>query len=128
MKLDLGVLILRLGAGGMLLTHGWPKLMKFSAYAQGFPSVFGLGGKVSLCLAIFGEVVCALAVMVGLRTKITAIPPLITMLVAGLVIHAADPWSKKELALLFATCFLTLALTGSGRFSLDTFIDAKKAG
>jgi putative oxidoreductase len=41
------------------------------------------------------------------------------MVVAAFVIHADDPWGKKEFALLFAAGFLTLVLTGPGKFSLD---------
>jgi putative oxidoreductase len=43
------------------------------------------------------------------------------MLVAAFVVHGDDPWSKKELALLYAIPFLTLGLTGPGRFSIDAW-------
>ena len=48
-----------------------------------------------------------------------ALTTLITMLVAGLVQHAADPWAKKELALLYAVAFATLLFTGPGAWSVD---------
>jgi putative oxidoreductase len=50
---------------------------------------------------------------------LAAIPPLITMLTAAFIIHAADPWAKQEFALLYAVAYLTLIFTGAGRYSLD---------
>ena len=41
------------------------------------------------------------------------------MLVAAFVIHADDPWSKQEFALLYALPFVALIIGGAGRFSLD---------
>ena len=53
-------------------------------------------------------------------------PLLITMLVAALIIHAEDPWARKELALLYAVPAIALIFTGAGRFSIDGLIWKKK--
>ncbi len=117
---DIGLLILRVGAGLMLcFGHGIHKLQQFSTLAPQFPDPLHVGGRVSLGLAIFGEVVCSLLVAIGLFTRIAAIPPLITMVVALTAIHLADPFSKKEPALLYAVPFLVTLLTGPGSLSLD---------
>ena len=119
---DLGLLALRLGVGGMmLLGHGWPKLSKFSALADKFPDPLGVGSQLSLIMAVFGEVFCAALLMLGLLTRLAAIPFLTTMLVAAIIIHGGDPWAKKELALLYAVPAVTLLLTGPGGLSLDAW-------
>ena len=46
-------------------------------------------------------------------------PPVITMLVAAMVIHGADPFAKKEFALLYFFGFLAITLLGAGKYSLD---------
>jgi len=123
MKTDLGLLILRLGVGGMILFgHGWGKLVGFSVISQRFPDPLGLGSTVSLSLAVFAEFFCAIAVMMGLLTRLAVIPLCITMFVAAGIIHGLDPWSKKEMALLYAVPFLVLFFTGPGRFSLDRML------
>jgi putative oxidoreductase len=48
------------------------------------------------------------------------------MLVAVLIIHAADPISDKEHGLLFLMPYLALFLLGSGQFSLDALIALRK--
>lgn len=120
---DIGLLILRLGVGSfMLVAHGWGKLANFGELATKFPDPIGLGPTVSLVLAVFAEFVCALLLILGLGTRFAAVPLLVTMLVAAFVVHADDPWSKQEFALLYAIPFLALIFTGGGRFSLERLI------
>ena len=124
MKEDLGVFFLRLGAGGMMLiAHGWGKLINFSKIAPHFPDPLGIGKSLSLGLATGAEFLCALLIMVGLKTRLASIPLIITMLVAAFGHHALDPFKAKEKALVYAICFLATALLGSGRFSVDQFLE-----
>lgn len=118
---SIGLLILRVFVGGfMLYAHGWPKLASFSEKSGGFPDPLGIGSPASLTLAVFAEVLCALALMLGLFTRAAAIPLLITMLVAAFIVHGDDPFQKKEFALLYAIPFLALILTGAGTYSVDS--------
>jgi len=90
--------------------------------ADSFPDPLGVGPQVTLVLAVLAEVVCSLLLVLGLGTRVAAVLPLVTMLVAAFVIHAGDPWAKKELALLYAVPYLTLLLAGGGRFALDRVV------
>jgi len=117
---NLGLLLVRLLAGGMMLTHGIPKISRF--FGEGpvkFADPFGLGPEVSLGLAIFAEVGCSILVMIGFKTRWATVPLMITMLVAVFYAHANDPFGRKEPALLFFTLFLSLLISGGGRYSVD---------
>jgi putative oxidoreductase len=119
---DLGLLLLRLGAGAfMAFSHGLPKLLAFSEKAAHFPDPLHIGSVPSFVLASGAEFFGSLLLVVGLFTRPAALSLVITMLVAGLIQHAPDPWAKKELPLLFGTAFATLALAGAGGFSLDAW-------
>lgn len=123
MKLDWGLLILRIGVGLLMAGHGLGKVMDlFGGKAANFPDPIGIGPAASLALAAFAEFVCALLVVFGFKTRWAAIPVVITMLVAALVFHASDPFEQKEHPLLFAIPFLALAFTGAGRFSVDDWL------
>lgn len=123
-----GLLVLRLGAGGFMLTHGWGKLSNFSELSEKFPDPLGIGSSlVSLSLAVSAEFFCAILVMAGLATRLATIPLMITMLVAALIVHADDPWQKKEFALLYCVTFATLFATGPGALSIDALV-AKRLG
>ena len=117
---NLAKLILRLGFGGFMLTHGIPKLMQlFEGGTIQFPDPLHVGATTSLILTVFAEFVCAALIVVGYKTKWAAIPLVITMLVAAFIVHGADPMGKKEFALLYAIGFLCIGLLGAGKYSLD---------
>ncbi|WP_026967979.1 DoxX family protein [Algoriphagus terrigena] len=119
---SLALLLLRVGSGGLILTHGIPKLQRLFGGAEiKFADPFGLGPVISLGLATFAEVICAILVIVGFKTRLAVIPLIITMLVAAFYAHWDDPFGRKELPLLFCVIFISLLLTGGGAYSLDKF-------
>lgn len=135
---SVGLLILRVGVGGYMLTHGWGKVGMVRAGAA-FGDPIGIGDAASLYLATFAEFVCAALIVFGLATRFAAVPLVVNMAVAAFVAHRADPWTmeqaaklfmegksqfpaSKEFALLYLIPFLTLLFTGAGAFSLDGLI------
>lgn len=124
-NLSIALLILRVGAGGLMLIHGIPKLqMLFSGEIQ-FPGVMGLSPTISLILAVFSEVLCSLLILIGLKTRLATIPLILTMLIAVFMIHASDPFAKQELGLLYLFLYIPLFLLGSGKFSVDALMQKK---
>lgn len=125
---DIALLILRLGVGGLMLTHGIPKLMRlFGSDPIQFGDPIGIGVEASLTLAVFSEVICSVLIIIGLGTRLASIPLIITMAVAFFIVHAADPFQNKELALFFLIVYVVLALTGSGKYSLDHYFLKRKS-
>ena len=128
MKLqDLGLLAVRLLAGGMMLTHGNPKIDRLLGEGPvKFADPFGLGPEISLVLVLFAEVACSILVMIGFKTRLATFPLMITMLVAAFLIHGADPFGEKELSLTFFTLFLSILISGAGSYSVDRVMEGKK--
>ncbi len=119
-NIDLGILVVRAGAGGMMLwQHGWPKLLNFTDRMDSFADPIGLGSTISLTLITLAESVCALLVALGLWTRFTTIPLIIGMAVIAFVVKGGEPFGEKEMALLYLAAYLGIFLTGSGRYSLD---------
>jgi len=116
---DVALLILRIGAGALMLTHGFPKLMRILDGNFSFGDPIGIGPVASLILVTFAEFLCSLFVMAGLFTRASLIPLMIAMAVAAFIAHAGDPFGDKELPLFFLISFATLFLTGPGKYSLD---------
>ena len=125
---DIGLLLFRAGFGlYMLFGHGWGKMLKLFAGDFQFASVLGMPESISLGLAVFGEALCCMLIIVGFKTRLAAIPAAITMFVAAFVAHASDPWfasnanggGSKEMAMLYFIAFASIALLGAGKYSLD---------
>lgn len=78
------LLAARIVFGLLLMSHGIAKLQNFEALSATFPDPLGVGGRVSLMLAVFGEVVCSAGCVVGLFYRLALIPMAFTMCVAFL--------------------------------------------
>lgn len=118
--LDAWLIILRLLIAGFMFTHGFPKFYKLMTGGEiQFREVFGLSAAVSLSLAVFAEVICSTLILIGLFTRLATVPLIITMLVAAFVAHANDPFARKEVALLYAFIYVTIAVLGPGKYSVD---------
>lgn len=124
---NLWLLIYRVALSAFMLTHGIPKLERLLSGSGGsFPDPLGVGSNLSLILTVFGEVVAPVLVMVGFSTRLSAVPVAFAMAVAAFVVHGADPFARKELALLFLLGFITIIVMGGGRYSLDTLLGKRR--
>ena len=109
----------------MMITHGWGKFERVINGDFRFGDPLGIGVEASLILAAFAEFVCSVLVILGLTTRLAAIPLIVTMLVAWQVAHADDPFSSQEKAVFYLLSFLTILITGPGKYSLDQKIFGK---
>ncbi|MFN2396520.1 MAG: DoxX family protein [Bacteroidales bacterium] len=122
-QINISLLILRLGIGALMLTHGWPKLLRlFEGGEIFFPDPLGIGSLMSLIMASLAEVAGSVLVMLGLATRLAAASLAFTMFVAAFVVHADDPFQRKELGLMYLLVYIVLIITGSGRYSVDRLI------
>ena len=116
------LLAVRIIFGGLLMSHGIAKWQNFDALSAAFPDPLGVGGGVSLALAIFGEVVCSAGFIAGLFYRLALIPMIFTMIVAFFVVHANDVFAVKELAFIYLVVFILMYIAGPGKFSIDHII------
>lgn len=119
LQTDLALLVIRIAFGALMMRYGWQKFENFAEWSPGFLNFLGLGGGVSLGLAIFAELFCAFLVIIGLFTRFVTIPLIITMLVAFFQAHTNDSFDVKEHPLVFLFPYIALLMAGAGKFSLD---------
>jgi putative oxidoreductase len=110
----------------LALAHGYGKLPPSERFIDGtgnlgfpVPVVFAWAASLS---EFFG----ALLVAIGLATRPAAFFAAAVMATAAFVAHSADPFDKREMALLFLAIMVTVMFTGPGRYSLDALIGGKK--
>lgn len=116
------LLIVRIVFGLLLMNHGIDKWSNYQELSAVFPDPLGVGSPLSLGLAIFGELVCSMAFIIGFLYRLAMIPMIFTMAVAFFVIHGNDPFSTKELAFVYLVVFVLMYIIGPGKFAVDRWI------
>jgi len=116
---NIGLAIFRIIPSVMMLTHGIPKLQKLIHGDIKFTDPIGIGEIPSLFLTVISEFICPLLIIIGYKTRLAAIPAVITMFVAAVIVHGTDAFDVKEKALLYLTFFIAIILLGPGKYSID---------
>ena len=121
-SISFSLLVLRLFSGGLMIPHGYQKLMRFTTGSTGFSDPFHLGGPASMSLTIFAELFCAILVVLGLMTRIACIPLIIAMSVALFYSHHGQLFGDGEHAALYLSGYIALLFAGPGKISLDKLV------
>ncbi|MBA1229783.1 DoxX family protein [Pseudomonas viridiflava] len=110
-----GLLFMRVSVSLLLLhVHGLPKLMHWSEEVQRIEDPFGLGGTLTLGLAVFAEVICPVLLILGVWARLACLPILAVLAVAVLFVHPEWSMEQGQFAWLLMILFAGLALTGPG--------------
>ncbi|MEA2713237.1 MAG: putative oxidoreductase [Gemmatimonadales bacterium] len=119
---DLARLILRLALAAVLLYHGIPKLMNFTATVVAFEGMGLPAPPLTAAIALLAEVGGGLLILLGVAVDIAGILVIIDMLGAIILVHWANGfdftkggWEHPFTVLAMA---LTLALAGPGRLTV----------
>lgn len=124
---DLGLLIFRVGIAALMLTHGIPKLIRaFNGDDIRFADPLGMGEMLTFTFAIFAEFICSVLIILGLGTRLAAIPLILTMIVVIFGVHLPDGFGRQELPILYLIGFILLFFTGGGKYSLDWYFLSRK--
>ena len=123
MNKNISLLLARIFFGGLMIwNHGLSKFLELwplNDVVIRDRDLFGLGAIVSVLLFILGEFIAPFFVLIGYKTRIFSIFPMITMFFAIVLAHLDDPFRSWEKPLLFFVGFLIIFLMGPGKHSID---------
>lgn len=132
---NLSRLFLRLFAGIMFMQFGIRQWTHFDSISTDMVGVLGMSGETTLILLIVIEIVCSALIMIGLFSRLAALPPLVTMIVAETVVLSGVETgsamllnSQPYVPILFIGIFVYMLLAGPGKVSLDYLISVKLLG
>ena len=123
-----GVAVLRVMVGLIFLAHGVQKL-----FGEGFGGVAGMMGGLGIPAPALAAVVLVLvellggvALILGLFTRLAAVPLAFSMLVATVLVHLPNGFFSSsggvEFTLLLTVACVALAMTGSDEAALDRIL------
>lgn len=117
---DLWYPMIRVAAGGFLLYHGWGKLLSGAAPVVASMLRNGIEPHTAAAyFVIFLETVGALALILGLFTRVFAAAIAIEMAVIAFVVQWPNGFARMELFLVLGILYFAIALRGGGPYSLD---------
>ncbi|MCB9914603.1 MAG: DoxX family protein [Planctomycetes bacterium] len=135
---DLALLLLRLAVGGLMVLHGYHKLVE-QGFDPGLADVSKLlaahGLPKALAIGVYvGEVLAPLLLIVGWLVRPAGLAVVVTM-VMSIWLQFGDDWYtrtdqgglKVELNLLYLVGALVLVLVGGGRFALPKPLPRRNA-
>ena len=93
------LLIVRIIFGVLLMNHGIEKWSNYQELSAVFPDPLGVGSPLSLGLAIFGELACSMAFIIGFLYRLAFIYLVVYVLmyIIGPGKFAVDHWLGKAL-------------------------------
>lgn len=114
------LLVLRIGLSfSMIYLHGFPRLINFNEISYEFADPLGMGTVTSLSLVVFSEFFCSLLLIIGLFTRWSCIPLIITMIVATWIINGGKGFIFQEKSFIYLITYIGLLISGGGYFSID---------
>ena len=126
---DLAALLLRLGFGGLILSHGLIKLFVFTlAGTAGFFESVGMPGWAAYPV-VFGEIAAGLAITAGLFVRLASVA-LLPILLGALVAHIpagflfSNPNGGWEFPAFLVLIAVVQAILGPGALALQSVVPA----
>lgn len=124
---DIILFVVRVFICFAMLSHGFPKLqMLLEGGDIQFYDFLGMGPTVTLTLTVFAEFACSIFLILGLFTRVALGFLVFTMVIAGFVVHGADPFEKREMSLIYLSVYLLIMVLGPGKISVDFMIEKRK--
>lgn len=135
---NLARLFMRLFAGFMFMQFGIRQIANFNYFESVFPDVLGMGAGVSLVVVITIEMFFSALVIFGFCTRIAAIPPIVSMIVAEYYVLTRNMPALPDLPgndcaqlmslqpgyvpIMFLGMFFFILLAGPGKVSVDYLV------
>jgi putative oxidoreductase len=107
------------------MRHGWEKISLLSLSNPNFPDPLHIGFRTSWILAMVGDGILSLLLVVGIGTRWIALYSFVQIFVAWAFMHHFVFLGKVpgvdhgELMVLYLSALLALMVTGPGRYSFD---------
>ncbi|MDE3058898.1 MAG: DoxX family protein [Bacteroidota bacterium] len=123
---DMGKLMIRIAVGGLILFHGFAKMVHGVAWIKGPLGAFGLPGFLAYGTYI-AEVVAPILILLGVRARLAALVIAFDMVMAVLLVlrqnifvvkQAGGGWGIELEAFFFLTS-LALFFIGAGKYSVS---------
>jgi putative oxidoreductase len=110
----------------LIVAHGLKKVGIGTTFAEVVPNPLGFPDFFNQVFAISANLVMPLFIILGLMTRIAALPILAVTLTGYFILHFNDPLLVKDVPFIYSLCFLLILFLGAGNYSIDHYITRRK--
>jgi putative oxidoreductase len=119
---DKAALFLRIFIGTLLFTQAITKSQDYLWLEQQYPSIWGIPPSTILSMVGVIEAIAGVMLTIGLLTRYCASVMAALMFAAAFIFFPHQDFAEGELKFVYTGIYITLAISGGGRYSLDTII------
>lgn len=125
---DVAVLFLRLFIGGVVLLHIIGKLQTYDNVVLTYRHILGFDGATSFAIVTILEGLFAAMIMIGVATRFAASMMIIVsaMAIAEALLPGGLPTDHAKLYFVYMGIYMTLVISGGGRFSFQVPVLIRK--
>jgi putative oxidoreductase len=125
---DVAVLFLRLFIGGVVLLHIIGKLQTYDNVVLTYRHILGFDGATSFAIVTILEGLFAAMIIIGVATRFAASMMIIVsaMAIAEALLPGGLPTDHAKLYFVYMGIYMTLVISGGGRFSFQVPVLIRK--
>jgi putative oxidoreductase len=90
-----------------------------------FYNFLGFGSDITLLLALIGELIAPIFIIIGYKTRFFTALPLFMMFIVVFDVKSGEPFKSYESALLYLISLSIIIIAGPGKYSTDNYIKGK---
>ncbi|AWH85679.1 DoxX family protein [Flavobacterium album] len=123
---NFGILFFRIAvAAQLIIVHGLKKIGVGVAAPEAVPNPLGLPPALNDIIAIAANTYLPFLIVIGLCTRLAALPAVCVTLTGYFIVHANDPLAVSDVPYMYSVSLLLIIILGGGRYSLDQYISKK---
>lgn len=124
--IDRAILFLRLFVGVLIALHIIDKLQTYNFVLTGYPALLFDSSWATFVIFTFLEAAFAVMIVLGYGTRFAAFIMALGMFVEIFIIYPSLGWLGVERQILYIGIYVTLVISGSGRYGLETHLDRRR--
>ena len=126
--IDRAILFLRLFAGTLIALHIIDKLQTSNFVLTGYPALLFKSSWATFVIFTFLEALFAVMIILGYGIRFAAFIMALGMFVEIFIIYPSLGWLGVERQILYIGIYVTLVLSGGGRYALESHLNRRRKG
>ena len=126
--IDRAILFLRLFVGTLIALHIIDKLQTYNFVLTGYPALLFESSWATFVIFTFLEALFAVMIILGYGLRFAAFIMSLGMFVEIFIIYPSLGWLGVERQILYIGIYVTLVLSGGGRYALESHLNRRRKG